>query len=142
MREDIAVGGVQFERPIVQLSHKKTGLIGSQVLRHFSVTLDSQNQRLFLIAQTNGLVTAKSFRTYGFNFFPTNSLFVVNAVIPKTSAADAKIRIGDVVRKMNGESPSEWTANRRKTFTGPLQVELKRNEKVWTVDLEKTVLIE
>lgn len=100
------------------------------------------DQRLYMLARTNGPIIAESFRHYGLVLSRSNDVFKVQGVIPNTQASAAKINPGDCVLRINGEPAAAWPKLRRKEFTHSLRVEIERAGQRRTMNLEKAILVE
>jgi predicted aspartyl protease len=86
------------------------GLLGSDFLRRFVVSLDLANDYAYLSPNPNFKVDQDRFSTIGVQFAknPTG-FFTVMAVWNPTPASEAKFNVGDEIISANGLSTSEMT---------------------------------
>ncbi|WP_425389577.1 aspartyl protease family protein [Ekhidna sp.] len=88
----------------VEFSSLGKGLIGNDLLEHFTVLIDNDDDEITL-EQTNEVVVEK-----GRSFIPgilNDSLWVVNRISENSSS----IRLGDTLRLVNGKRPGEIFTN-------------------------------
>jgi len=87
-----------------------SGLLGSDFLRRFVVSLDLANDYLYLSPDPNFKGDQDHFSTIGIQFAKNPSgFFTVMAVWSPTPASEANINVGDEIISANGLSTSEMT---------------------------------
>lgn len=87
-----------------------SGLLGSDFLRRFVVSLDLANQSLYLSPDPNYKADHDRFSTIGIQFAkdPTG-FFTVMAVWSPTPASEANFNVGDQILSVNGLSTTEMS---------------------------------
>jgi len=87
-----------------------SGLLGSDFLRRFVVSLDLANDHLYLSPDPNFKADQDRFSTIGIQFAKNPSgFFTVMAVWSPTPASEANFNIGDQIFSVNGISTTEMT---------------------------------
>ncbi|HEY6851872.1 MAG TPA: aspartyl protease family protein [Terracidiphilus sp.] len=87
-----------------------SGLLGSDFLRRFVVSLDLANDYLYLSSDPNFKADQDRFSTIGIQFAKNPSgFFTVMAVWSPTPASEANFNVGDEIISANGLSTSEMT---------------------------------
>ena len=87
-----------------------SGLLGSDFLRRFVVSLDLANDYLYLSSDPNFKADQDRFSTIGIQFAKNLSgFFTVMAVWSPTPASEANFNVGDEIISANGLSTSEMT---------------------------------
>jgi predicted aspartyl protease len=87
-----------------------SGLLGSDFLRRFVVSLDLANDYVYLNPDPNFKVDQDRFSTIGVQFAKNPSgFFTVMAVWSPTPASEANFNVGDEIISANGLSTSEMT---------------------------------
>ena len=87
-----------------------SGLLGSDFLRRFVVSLDLANDYLYLSSDPNFKADQDRFSTIGIQFAKNpNGFFTVMAVWSPTPASEANFNVGDEIISANGLSTSEMT---------------------------------
>jgi predicted aspartyl protease len=87
-----------------------SGLLGSDFLRRFVVSLDLANDYLYLSPDPNFKADQDRFSTIGIQFAKNpNGFFTVMAVWSPTPASEANFNVGDEIISANGLSTSEMT---------------------------------
>jgi hypothetical protein len=117
LAEPVAIGNYIFERPIVDLTDYLS-TIGGGMLKYFSVTFDQEHNRVTFYRESREPITMPSRRTAGVSFSKTPAYWKVAGVIPDSPAADAGIRIGDLVTRINGEPVARWDLRRYEQLMG------------------------
>jgi len=87
-----------------------SGLLGSDFLRRFVVSLDLANESLYLRPDPNFKADQDRFSTIGIQFAKSPSgFFTVMAVWSPTPASEANFSVGDQILSVNGLSTIEMT---------------------------------
>ena len=140
--------GISFKGPIFTISKEKKGIgaftgidgiIGNNILKRFTLTLDYANQRVVFVKNRN----------FDAPFLPDKSGIiltrneagqtVVHVVIPHSPAYRAGVRKGDVILKINGRKPEKFAGidDINRLFRGRtgkrIKLLLKRGNKKITV---------
>jgi lysophospholipase L1-like esterase len=145
---NVCWGGLVFERPVIAFEAPDFGIIGLEVLRHFTVSLDQRHRSIWLKPGTNGPVTWPSVRSPGFRIFPSGAealSFEVGGVLPGTEAARLGIHTGARITAINGEPVAEWSRERWNAtidHAETIEVELAEGEKSRRVKLNIRMLVE
>ncbi|HEY3675636.1 MAG TPA: aspartyl protease family protein [Candidatus Tumulicola sp.] len=108
--QSLNIGGLTLHRPIVLVADSRGGVfsnedfsgnLGSDVLRHFTVTLDVPGHTLYLDPNTN-FARAFVFNRAGLTVIRSSAGWRVASVIDNSPAAKAGVLSGDVVLSLNG----------------------------------------
>lgn len=115
----VALGSFRLRNPLVYFSQGPwgngllgSGLLGTQTLRHFTVTFDFPHARIFLEPSAY-FAEADDEHMSGMFLVPQgpdHKVLVVTGLIPGSPAADAGLQIGDSVTSIDGRPASEYTA--------------------------------
>jgi hypothetical protein len=111
LRDPLHLGDQAFAQPVVELTDALSSL-GGGALRHFTVTFDQRRDRVFLQRAGGPVPPAAPRRSAGLSFTKSPAYWRVASVVADSPAAQAGVRAGDLVVRINGESVSEW--NRRR----------------------------
>jgi hypothetical protein len=103
----VELGGVVFERPVVDLLPAGPGLAGTEFLRRFVVRIDTAARTVALSPGRERRVTTPGLRSLGVLLSRTASGLRVEAVLPG-GPAEGRLRRGDVVTRLDGREPRAW----------------------------------
>jgi PDZ domain/Aspartyl protease len=110
-----------------------SGLLGTDILEHFEVTLDLAHSIIYLLPNLAYRLDPNSFVTIGIQFFKTDTNNVEVAAVWKHSPAEeAGILVGDQIVSVNGNRSEELTlqefTNQIHQAPGsPITLEIKRS---------------
>jgi C-terminal processing protease CtpA/Prc len=96
---------------VVELSDQVPAL-GGGVLRYFTVTFDQEHDRVIFHRDSDAPIEVPGIRQVGLSFDKTPVYWRVVGVIRGSPADRAKIQLGDLVTRINGEPVSEWSSRR------------------------------
>jgi S1-C subfamily serine protease len=99
---DMALAGIAFRRPILELLPSGEGLLGLEVLRHFTVRIDTAAKVAHFQSKRTEPVTVPGIRSLGFAFSPTPAGLRIEAVLDEGPGRDG-LRRGDVLTHLDGE---------------------------------------
>jgi hypothetical protein len=144
---NVIFGGITFERPAVHWLAGNFGLIGVQVLRQFTVSLDMRNNQVWLKPATNGPVPGLPIRSAGFTLYPSTDRgnLRVRTILAKSEAARSGIGHGSLLSAINGEPAANWTSKRWRELieqADEIQVDLVQGKKTKRVNLKVKTLVE
>ncbi len=149
---DLRIGDFTMIRPIVHVHDAPPGypqqvLLGSEVLRHFSVTLDQVNQRVRFQRQARELPPAPPIRSIGLTLAPAaEGVVVIARVTDGGVAANAGLRVGDVVIEVAHRPAREFlTSYELATLVQrgeATHVEISRGGRRISVDLTPRMLVQ
>jgi hypothetical protein len=111
LADDLVIGGRTFARPVVELTDQPSS-IGSEVLRHFRVTLDPQHGFASFERDGDDPVDGVPLRSAGLSFRRSPAYWRVVSVVPGSPADDARMESGDLVTRINGERVEQWGLDR------------------------------
>ena len=111
LRDPLQLGDQVFPRPIVELTDALSSL-GGGALRHFTLTFDQRRDRLFLQLVGGALSAAAPRRSLGLSFAKLPAYWRVASVVDSSPAAQAGIRAGDLVVRIEGEPVANWDRRR------------------------------
>lgn len=145
-----AFAGVTFDAPIVSAATDRAGatamaqvdgLIGAEILRRFTVTLDYKRRRL-LLAPNHALREPFEFDMAGLAFKAADLKFdriLVRFVLPNSPASEAGLQEGDEITTIDGRNAAALTiAGIRELFEKPDQrhvLRVRRGEREFDVAL-------
>jgi membrane-associated protease RseP (regulator of RpoE activity) len=111
LAESIAIGNYVFDRPIVDLTDELSS-VGGGMLKHFCVTFDQEHNRVTFYRESREPISTPPRRSAGVSFSKTPAYWKVASVISGSPAADAGIRPGDLVTRINSEPVARWDLRR------------------------------
>ncbi len=111
LADDLALGGRTFERPVVELTDQPSA-VGSEVLRHFRVTLDPQHGFASFERDGDDPVASRPLRSVGVSFRHFPAYWRVVSVVAGSPADDAGLESGDLVTRINSELVEQWGLER------------------------------
>jgi hypothetical protein len=133
----VTVGPFEVDGPVTAListpsggTFSTDGLLGTGFLRRFKVTFDYSRQHLWLepTGRTRG---PQPFDASGIEVRPTDGHeFAIAGVGPESPAAEARLRIGDIVTEVNGRRAQDMTL-------GEIQDAFNRAGQPCTVAIER-----
>ena len=136
------IGRYTIRRPIVCLVDGADGeYLGSDVLRHFAITIDQRNDRVRFARASEAPIEVPPLRTLGFGLDRDGT---VQEILPTSAAAAAGLRMGDRVLSMNG-APLTWLrSSARAYFEGrnePVRLQVVRDGTTRTLTVPVTTLV-
>ncbi len=141
LADDLVVGGRTFARPIVELTDQPSA-IGSEILRHFRVTLDPQHGFASFERDGDDPVDGIPLRSVGVSFRRFPAYWRVVSVVPGSPADDpvTGLEEGDLVTRINGERVDQWGLDRYEALvhTAPVINFTLLNGRTETVDPIRT----
>lgn len=111
LAEDFYLGGRTFRRPVVELTDQPSA-VGSEVLRHFRLTLDSRRGLAGLERDGDKPIANVPLRSAGVSFRRFPAYWRVVGVVPGSPADDAGMEPGDLVTRINDEPITSWNLER------------------------------
>jgi C-terminal processing protease CtpA/Prc len=107
----LEIGDVEFVEPIVDDMPEGTYLIGTEILKNFSLTFDPVRHNVECLPYRRGRVITPSIHRYGIRLDRSTSPWTVIDVDDGAPiATKQKIRQGDLCLRANGESLKGWTS--------------------------------
>ena len=111
LADDFVLGGRTFTRPVVELTDQPAA-VGSEVLRHFRITLDAERGLASLMRDGDDPLGGDPLHSTGISFRRFPAYWRVVSVIPGSPADDAGLEPGDLVTRINGERVEKWGLDR------------------------------
>jgi membrane-associated protease RseP (regulator of RpoE activity) len=133
----VTVGPFEVDGPVTAListpsggTFSADGLLGTGFLRRFKVTFDYSRQQLWL--ESNGRTRGPQlFDASGIEVRPTDAHeFAIAGVGPDSPAAEAQLRIGDLLKEIDGRRAQDMTL-------GEIQDAFNRAGETCTVAIER-----
>ena len=133
----VSIGPIDLDGPVTAListpsggTYSTDGLLGTGFLRRFKVTFDYSRQQLWL--EPNGRPRGPQlFDASGIEVRPTtNDGFAIVAVAVDSAASAAALRVGDLLKQVDGRPAREMTL-------GEIQDAFNRADKTCTVQVER-----
>ena len=115
LADNLVIGGRTFTQPVVELTDQPAA-IGSDVLRHFRITLDAERGLAALERDGDEPVPGEPVRSAGISFRRFPAYWRVVSVIPGSPADTAGLEWGDLVTRINGERVEQWGPDRYETL--------------------------
>jgi PDZ domain/Aspartyl protease len=150
----LELGSFRLKEPIAAVPQSSTGVlsnpeiagfIGAEIMRRFAVTWDYANQKMSL-APNSHLHDAFESDASGLRLVvipPDYKTIHVSAVLPGSSAAEAGLRAGDIVKAFNGISdmPLWRLTNELRKPGASVVILIQRDTEVLTVTLQLRRLV-
>ena len=111
LADTLGIGDYRLPRPIVDLTDELSS-IGGGILRHFSVTFDQEHDRVYFQRDSREPIASPPRRSAGVSFTKTPAYWRIAGVIPRSPAAEAAVKPGDLLTHINGEPVAKWDVNR------------------------------
>jgi predicted aspartyl protease len=150
----LEVGSFRIKEPIALVPQSSTGVlsnpeiagfIGAEIMRRFTITWDYANQRMSLLPNSHLHDVFESDASgLRLNVIPPDYKTIhIAAVLPGSSAAEAGLRIGDIVKAFNGNSDTPlWRLTNELRKPGASAViSIQRATNVFTVTLQLRRLV-
>jgi membrane-associated protease RseP (regulator of RpoE activity) len=139
---DAQVGRYTIRRPIVCLVPESDGeYLGSDVLRHFAITIDQKNDRVRFSRASTAPIEVPSLRTLGFGLDRDGT---VKEILPTSAAARSGLAIGDRVVTINGAPLTGMRPNAKEYLEEqgePVRLQVERDGAPRTVAVPVTTLV-
>lgn len=124
------------------------GVLGGEVLNRFRVTLNFRDSSVFLVPSSRLAKRSDYWDMLGAQVVARGSAFdtlQVRAIMPRTPASEAKLRVGDLIRAVDNVSGMELTLERFGTLMGESgrrrALRIQRGERVLTIVVRTRRLI-
>lgn len=154
--QSLQLGGYTVSGPVVRIWPQETsgtfseegapGLLASDVLRRFVVTLDLSHQRLWLVPDPDYKPDPFEFTSVGIQFARRGKAFYVASVWEGSPAARAGISRGDQILEVEGQPSTNLTKESlARLLHGPagsaVSVVIQRGSRVFTLPLRREELL-
>ncbi len=100
LTDDLHIGWHVVRQPIVDLGIGRDPIIGGDYLRHFAITLDQRNGRVRFTRKDITPIRVPSI--YGPGYYVERQSGKVIAVLPRSGAARAGLKVGDRLSSIDG----------------------------------------
>ncbi|MEI6860825.1 MAG: aspartyl protease family protein [Verrucomicrobiota bacterium] len=111
LADDFVLGGRTFTRPVVELTDQPAA-VGSEVLRHFRITLDAERGLASLIRDGDDPIGSDPLRSTGISLRRFPAYWRVVSIVAGSPADDAGLESGDLITRINGERVEKWGLDR------------------------------
>ena len=138
---EISLGGHTLHEPIASLPLAQ-GRIGSEVLKHFRITIDAGCEHALFEREEKAPGTFTPWKSHGAGFVRQGNQEVVGDVVPGSPAAELGLKIGDIVL-YRGSDPNpdhEVSSEALTEFDGEF-VCLRRDGRIIQIALPHVILI-
>jgi hypothetical protein len=105
---DLELGRHRVQQPMVSVMRSNHPMLGAELLRHFTVSLDARSGRVRFARTSERAVTVASRPTDGLGLRRAERGWQVIDVIPGSPAAEAGIIVGDSVRGIDYLGEGEY----------------------------------
>jgi predicted aspartyl protease len=154
--ESLAIGDSKLEQPVVRFVQDVSrgtfaepgapGLLGTDILRRFVVTLDLTRQQVFLLQDKRYEADSLEYTTIGVQFLRKNRRFFVTSFFEGSPAQSADIRRGDEILEVQGIPASRLTSELLlRELRGPegsvVKLKLRRGNQVLAISMERRNLL-
>lgn len=138
--DSIALGRHQLQTPIVTvIDFLKAANLGTDVLRHFAVTLDLKHGRARLSRAGSEPITFTARYLVGVMLQRSQNQLLVERVIPGSAAEAAGLETGDLIVSVNGKPLAKLEASElRNAFARPEPVRLQLEREGKTLEVVVT----
>jgi hypothetical protein len=126
--EDATLAGVTLRRPLIE-TDAALNLIGTEVLKHFTLTLDARSGLARFEPQSPGPVEFEPLLGIGIGAAPREGAIRITDVFKGSPAELAGLRVGDEVVALEGRPIAELICERARLFarTGPAVLTVRRD---------------
>ncbi len=107
----LQIGPYSLANPIADLTDQLSCL-GAEVLQHFTISFDQRRGTVVFHRPSTAAIATPPRRSSGLSFAKTPAYWRVISAIPGSPAADAGLRPGDIVGRVNGEPVEAWNLQR------------------------------
>lgn len=139
---DVRIGRHTIRRPIVCLVDGADGeYLGSDVLRHFAITIDQRNNRVRLTRAGTAPIEVPPLRTLGFGLDHDGT---VQEILSTSAAARSGLAVGDRIVSINGASFGQLRPGVKEYLEGkgePVRVQIERAGTRRTLAVPVTTLV-
>jgi hypothetical protein len=108
---DLALAGTTIREPRVMLT-SKVSTIGSEILRHFTLTFDQHRSLVVVVPEHDTTIKLPAERTTGLSFARLPAEWRVLQVLDDAPASTRLIRAGDAIVGIDGEPIVRWNLDR------------------------------
>jgi predicted aspartyl protease len=128
--EDARLANVVLRRPLIE-TDAALNLIGTEVLKHFVVTLDPRAQMAEFRPVSDGPIEFEPLYGIGIGAAPQEGAIRVAQVFPGSAAERCGVRAGDELRALDGRPVAELICERARLFPrpGPVRLTVQREGK-------------
>lgn len=138
------IGPNEFLSPIICFQGEKT-LIGSEILKHFVVTIDQQRMLARFVRKAGGPVESPpAIRHHGFVFSREDGLWVVTGAIKGLNLDQLSLKFGDRIKMVDNKPVSTLTNEQLQALVGrnaALKLSILREGRELTIDVPVTKLV-
>jgi hypothetical protein len=111
LAQSLLIGDYSVAQPITELNDELSA-VGGGILRNFTVTFDQKHGRVTFYRESNDPVTMGGLNGTGLSFGKTPAYWRVVGVVPGSPADAARVEIGDLITRIDGEPVSQWGFHR------------------------------
>lgn len=137
LADSMLLGRHELQAPIVTvIDFLESANLGSDVLRHFAVTLDLKHGRARLARAGQEPITFTARYLVGVMLQRSQDQLLVERVIPGSAADAAGLRTGDLILEVNGKPLAQLESSELRTaFSRPEPVRLKLRREGQTLEV-------
>jgi hypothetical protein len=144
LKSPVYLGGNKFVSPIIKIQGNEPG-IGSDVLKHFVVTINPQKKVAFFIRHNRASIgPPPSIRHHGFYFQPYQDCWLIKSAIVGTTLDKLGLLKDDRVTTVNGRATSKLSKQDLQSLVDTndgLNLHISRDGQELTIDVPVTILI-
>jgi hypothetical protein len=111
LADSLLLGGCEVREPRVMLTDQLS-TIGSEILRHFTLTFDQHRSQVIVSPERDSAVKLPPQRTTGLSFARLPAEWRVLQVLADAPPATRQIEPGDAIVGINGEPVVQWNLDR------------------------------
>ena len=144
LKGSVLLGRNKFVNPIIRIQGNKP-LIGSDVLKHFAVTINLRKKVAYFARHKPGPIgPSPSIRHHGFFYRSQQDCWLVKSAIVGTTLDKLGLRVDDQVINVNGRATSELSKQDRQRLVDTndrLVLHIIRDGQELTIEIPVTILI-
>jgi hypothetical protein len=139
---DAEVAGVTLQRPLIE-TDAAMNLLGVEVLKHFTLTIDSRSGVARFEAAEAGPIQFKPLVGVGMGTAPIDGVLRVVEVFEGSSAERAGLRVGDDLVAIDGQAVGDILCERSRMFehAGTAMLTIRRDGEQMVVPVEAVVMV-